>query len=62
MDAGGHLTHGAAPNQSGKWFNAVQYGVRREDNRVDYDQVEALAKEHNKLIIAGGSAIPVKST
>ena len=59
LDAGGHLTHGAAPNQSGKWFNAVQYGVRREDNRVDYDQVEALAKEHNpKLIIAGGSAIP----
>jgi len=59
LDAGGHLTHGAAPNQSGKWFNAVQYGVRREDNRIDYDQVEALAKEHNpKLIIAGGSAIP----
>ncbi len=59
LDAGGHLTHGAAPNQSGKWFNAIQYGVRREDNRVDYDQVEALAKEHNpKLIIAGGSAIP----
>ena len=59
LDAGGHLTHGAAPNQSGKWFNAVQYGVRREDNRVDYDQVEALAKEHNpKLIIAGGSATP----
>ena len=59
LDAGGHLTHGAAPNQSGKWFNAVQYGVRREDNLIDYDQVEALAKEHNpKLIIAGGSAIP----
>ncbi len=59
LDAGGHLTHGAAPNQSGKWFNSVQYGVRREDNRLDYDQVEALAKEHQpKLIIAGGSAIP----
>ena len=59
LDAGGHLTHGAAPNQSGKWFNAVQYGVRREDNLIDYDQVEALAKEHNpKLIIAGGSAVP----
>ncbi len=59
LDAGGHLTHGAAPNQSGKWFNAVQYGVRREDNRLDYDQVETLAKEHSpKMIIAGGSAIP----
>jgi glycine hydroxymethyltransferase len=59
LDAGGHLTHGAKPNQSGKWFNAVQYGVRREDNLLDYEQVEALAKEHKpKLIIAGGSAIP----
>ncbi|MGM0741790.1 MAG: serine hydroxymethyltransferase [Pseudomonadota bacterium] len=59
LDAGGHLTHGAAPNQSGKWFNAVQYGVRKQDNLIDYDQVEALAREHNpKLIIAGGSAIP----
>jgi len=59
LAAGGHLTHGAAPNQSGKWFNAVQYGVRKQDNLIDYDQVEALAKEHNpKLIIAGGSAIP----
>jgi len=59
LDAGGHLTHGAKPNQSGKWFNAIQYGVRREDNLLDYDQVERLAKEHNpKLIIAGGSAIP----
>ena len=59
LDAGGHLTHGAAPNQSGKWFNAVQYGVRKQDNLLDYDQVEALAKEHQpKLIIAGGSAIP----
>ncbi|WP_425045622.1 serine hydroxymethyltransferase [Primorskyibacter sp. S87] len=59
LDAGGHLTHGAKPNQSGKWFNAVQYGVRQQDNQLDYDQVEALATEHNpKLIIAGGSAIP----
>ena len=59
LDAGGHLTHGAAPNQSGKWFNAVQYGVRREDNLLDYDQLETLAKEHRPaLIIAGGSAIP----
>ncbi|CUH75198.1 serine hydroxymethyltransferase [Tropicibacter naphthalenivorans] len=59
LDAGGHLTHGAAPNQSGKWFKAVQYGVRQQDNMLDYDQVEALAKEHQpKLIIAGGSAIP----
>ena len=59
LDAGGHLTHGAAPNQSGKWFNAIQYGVRKQDNLLDYDQVEELAKEHEpKLIIAGGSAIP----
>ncbi|OUS08951.1 serine hydroxymethyltransferase [Rhodobacterales bacterium 52_120_T64] len=61
LASGGHLTHGAAPNQSGKWFNAVQYGVRQEDNLLDYDQVEALAKEHKpQLIIAGGSAIPRK--
>ncbi len=59
LDAGGHLTHGAAPNQSGKWFNAIQYGVRRDTLDVDYDQMEALAKEHQpKMIIAGGSAIP----
>jgi len=59
LASGGHLTHGAAPNQSGKWFNAVQYGVRRQDNLIDYDQVEALAREHKpRLIIAGGSAIP----
>ncbi|SFR04653.1 serine hydroxymethyltransferase [Poseidonocella sedimentorum] len=59
LDAGGHLTHGARPNQSGKWFNAVQYGVRRQDNLLDYDEVARLAAEHNpKLIIAGGSAIP----
>ncbi|MFN3721909.1 MAG: serine hydroxymethyltransferase [Paracoccaceae bacterium] len=59
LDAGGHLTHGAAPNQSGKWFNAVQYGVRKQDLLLDYDQVAALATEHKpKMIIAGGSAIP----
>ena len=59
LASGGHLTHGAAPNQSGKWFNAVQYGVRKQDNLLDYDQVEALANEHKpQLIIAGGSAIP----
>ena len=59
LDAGGHLTHGAAPNQSGKWFNAVQYGVRQQDMLLDYDQVQALATEHKpKMIIAGGSAIP----
>jgi glycine hydroxymethyltransferase len=59
LAAGGHLTHGASVNQSGKWFNAVQYGVRREDALIDYDQVEALAREHKpKLIIAGGSAYP----
>jgi glycine hydroxymethyltransferase len=59
LAAGGHLTHGAAPNQSGKWFNAVQYGVKREDGCIDYEEVEALAKENQpKLIIAGGSAYP----
>ncbi|MFC3181046.1 serine hydroxymethyltransferase [Cypionkella sinensis] len=59
LASGGHLTHGAAPNQSGKWFNAVQYGVRQQDSRIDYDQMEALAIEHQpKLIIAGGSAVP----
>jgi glycine hydroxymethyltransferase len=59
LDAGGHLTHGAKPNQSGKWFNAVQYGVRKQDSLLDYDQVQELANEHKpKLIIAGGSAIP----
>jgi glycine hydroxymethyltransferase len=59
LDAGGHLTHGAAPAMSGKWYNAVQYGVRPDDHLVDFDQVEALAKEHRPtLIIAGGSAYP----
>ncbi len=59
LDAGGHLTHGAKPNQSGKWFNAIQYGVRQQDMEIDYDQIAALTAEHQpKLIIAGGSAIP----
>lgn len=59
LDAGGHLTHGAAPALSGKWYNAVQYGVRREDALIDYDQVEEMAKEHKPVvIIAGGSAYP----
>jgi glycine hydroxymethyltransferase len=57
IDAGGHLTHGAAPNLSGKWFNAVHYGVDRETGLIDYGQVERLANEHRpRLIIAGGSA------
>ncbi|QPQ55449.1 serine hydroxymethyltransferase [Allosphingosinicella flava] len=59
LDAGGHLTHGAKPALSGKWYNAVQYGVRPDDHLIDYDQVERLAKEHKPtLIIAGGSAYP----
>ena len=59
LAAGGHLTHGAAPNLSGKWFNAVQYGVRRDDARIDMEEVEALAREHKPaLIVAGGSAYP----
>ncbi|MEL7300449.1 MAG: serine hydroxymethyltransferase [Pseudomonadota bacterium] len=59
LDAGGHLTHGAKPNQSGKWFNAVQYGVSRETNLIDYDELARLALEHKpQMIIAGGSAIP----
>jgi len=59
LDAGGHLTHGAAPALSGKWFEAVQYGVRRDNALIDYDEVEALAKKHQpRLIIAGGSAYP----
>ena len=61
LDAGGHLTHGARPNQSGKWFNAVQYGVKRDTLDVDYEQIAALAAEHRPaMIIAGGSAIPRK--
>ena len=59
LDAGGHLTHGAKPALSGKWFNAVQYGVNADDHLIDFDQVEALAIAHKpKLIIAGGSAYP----
>ncbi|MGD0431396.1 MAG: serine hydroxymethyltransferase [Acetobacteraceae bacterium] len=59
LAAGGHLTHGAAPNLSGKWFHAVQYGVRREDGILDYEELERLARtERPKLIIAGGSAYP----
>ncbi len=59
LAAGGHLTHGAAPNLSGKWFRAVQYGVRREDGILDYEELERLAlAEKPKLIIAGGSAYP----
>jgi glycine hydroxymethyltransferase len=59
LSAGGHLTHGAKPNVSGKWFRPVHYGVRAQDQRLDYDAVAELAAEHRpKLIIAGGSAIP----
>ena len=59
LAAGGHLTHGAPPNLSGKWFNAVQYGVRKDDALIDFDELAALAREHKpKLIIAGGSAYP----
>jgi len=59
LAAGGHLTHGAKPNLSGKWFDAVQYGVRRQDGRIDMDEVSRLAQERRpKLIIAGGSAYP----
>jgi glycine hydroxymethyltransferase len=59
LAAGGHLTHGAPPAQSGKWFNAIQYGVRADDHLVDFEEVERLAKENKpKLIIAGGSAYP----
>ena len=57
LSAGGHLTHGSPVNQSGKWFKPIPYSVRRQDQRIDMDEVEALAKEHRpKLIIAGGSA------
>jgi glycine hydroxymethyltransferase len=59
LAAGGHLTHGAAPNLSGKWFNAVQYGVRKDDGLLDYEELESLARtKRPKLIIAGGSAYP----
>ena len=59
LAAGGHLTHGAKPNQSGKWFNAVQYGVRPDDHLIDFDEVARLARAHRpQMIIAGGSAYP----
>ena len=59
LDAGGHLTHGARAAMSGKWFNAVQYGVTRDTHLIDYDAVEAMAREHKPtLIITGGSAYP----
>ena len=62
LASGGHLTHGAKPNISGKWFNAIQYGVKKDGNEkdfIDYDEVERLAKEHKpKIIIAGASAYP----
>lgn len=59
LAAGGHLTHGAKPNLSGKWFNSISYGVRKEDAIIDYDEVERLTQEHKpRLIIAGGSAYP----
>ena len=59
LAAGGHLTHGAPPNLSGKWFNAIQYGVRKQDSLIDFDQLEKDAMFHRpKLLIAGGSAYP----
>ena len=59
LAAGGHLTHGAPPNLSGKWFKAIQYGVRRQDGLIDHDEVADLARaEKPKLILAGGSAYP----
>jgi len=59
LAAGGHLTHGSPVNQSGKWFKVVGYNVRRENQQIDFDDVERLAREHRpKLIIAGGSAYP----
>lgn len=59
LASGGHLTHGAAPNQSGKWFNAVQYDVKKEDGLIDYNEVEKLALEHKpKMLVVGASAYP----
>jgi glycine hydroxymethyltransferase len=59
LASGGHLSHGAKPNQSGRWFTIVSYGVDRETGRIDYDNVEKLALEHKpKLLIAGGSSYP----
>jgi glycine hydroxymethyltransferase len=59
LAAGGHLTHGSPANMSGKWFTVVPYGVRRDDHRIDFEEVARLAREHQpKVIIAGGSAYP----
>jgi glycine hydroxymethyltransferase len=59
LASGGHLTHGSPVNMSGKWFKPVPYNVRRQDHRIDMDEVEALAREHKpKLIVTGGSAYP----
>ena len=59
LAAGGHLTHGMKLNLSGKWFNAIPYGVRQDDCRIDYDELRKLAHEHRpKVIVAGGSAYP----
>src|SRR5712691_3515240 len=59
LAAGGHLTHGSPVNLSGKWFKPVPYGVRRDDQRIDYDEVAKLARQHKpKMIVAGGSAYP----
>src|SRR5262245_52808274 len=59
LAAGGHLTHGSPVNMSGRWFRPVPYGVRRDDHRIDYDELQRLAREHKpKVIIAGGSAYP----
>jgi glycine hydroxymethyltransferase len=59
LAAGGHLTHGSPVNLSGKWFNVVPYGVRRDDQRIDFDELERLAAQHRpKVIVAGGSAYP----
>ena len=59
LAAGGHLTHGAAPNLSGKWFNAVQYGVNETTAQIDFDELQKLAEQHKpKIILAGGSAYP----
>ena len=59
LAAGGHLTHGAAPNQSGKWLNAVQYGVRKQDAAINFDEVAQLAEAHKPtVIVCGGSAYP----
>src|SRR5579871_479397 len=59
LAAGGHLTHGSPVNQSGKWFKAVSYGVRRDDCLIDFDEVERLAEQHKpRIIVAGGSAYP----